>query len=230
MRFARSCRGISITWRSARSWWPILRPDGRDDVVTLGAYIGDGGCAAALAVDGRLVCAVSDTSGHHARGQRALPSACVEQVLSLSGLNACDVSSVVLAEDGPPAGNHEFAPAPGDTPIVRVARLHAEAAQLRGEPGDGIVIALDGSVDGHAAIFSKSGNILRCLQTIPGMRDMLRMAGSVAAALGDDAGEPWSMLESNYGNADESLDAAVNAAGWTDGGSIHVDAPAVERM
>jgi predicted NodU family carbamoyl transferase len=199
-------------------------------VVTLGAYIGDSGCAAALAADGRVVSAVSDTSGHHARGQGALPSACVEQILRLSGLNACDVSSVVLAEDAPPADNHEFVPALGDKPIVRVARLQAEAAQLRGEPGDGIVLALDGNIGGHAAIFSKSGNILRCLQTIPGMRDMVRMAGSVAAALGDDTGEPWSTLESCYGTAEESLEAAVDAALWTDSGSIHVDEPAVERL
>ena len=199
-------------------------------MVTLGAYIGDGGCAAALAVDGRLVCAVSDTSGHHARGQGALPSASVEQVLRLSGLNACDISSVVLAEDGPLAEHHELSAAFSGKPIVRVARLHAEAAQLRGEPGDGIVLAVDGSSDGHAAIFSKSGNILRCLQTIPGMRDMLRLAGSVAAALGDDTGDPWSTLESCYGNAEESIEAAVNAALWTDRASIHVDAPAVERL
>src|SRR5258706_16467390 len=111
MRYGPSCRGISITWRSGRSWWPILRPDGKNDVVTLGAYIGDGGCAAALAVDGRVVSAVSDTSGHHARGQSALPSACVEQILRLSGLSACDISSVVLAEEGPPAEHHERAAA-----------------------------------------------------------------------------------------------------------------------
>src|SRR5258706_11034190 len=111
MRFARFCRGTSIIWRSARSWWPILPPDGRNDVVTLGAYIGDSGCAAALAVDGRVVSAVSDTSGNHARGHSALPSACVEQILRLSGLNACNISSVVLAEEGPPAEHHERAAA-----------------------------------------------------------------------------------------------------------------------
>jgi predicted NodU family carbamoyl transferase len=199
-------------------------------MVTLGAYIGDHGCAAALAVDGRVVSAVSDTSGHHARGQRALPSACVEQILGLSGLNACDISSVVLAEDGPPAEHHELAAALGGKPIIRVARLHAEAAQLRGEAGDGIVLAVDGGFEGHSAIFSKSGGTLRCLQAIPGMREMLHMAGSVAAALGDDAGEPWTILESCYGNTEESIETALNAALWAEGDSIHVDEPAVERL
>ena len=199
-------------------------------MVTLGAYIGDRGCAAALAVDGRVVSAVSDTSGHHARGRRAVPSACVEQILGLSGLNACDISSVVLAEDGPPAEHHELAVALGGKPIVRVARLHAEAAQLRGETGDGIVLAVDGGCEGHSAIFSKSGGTLRCLQAIPGTLDMLHMAGSVATALGDDAGESWSILESCYGNPEESIETAVNAALWTEGASIHVDEPAVERL
>lgn len=199
-------------------------------MVTLGAYIGDRGCAAALAVDGRVVSAVSDTSGHHPRGQRALPSACVQEILGLSGFNARDISSVVLAEDGPPADNHELKVALGGKPMIRVARLHADAAQLRGEDGDGIVLAIDGGSEGQAAIFSKNGSILRCLQAIPGMRDMLQMARSVAAALGDDAGEPWSFLESCYGNTEESIEAAVNAALWTEGASIHVDEPAVECL
>jgi len=199
-------------------------------MVTLGAYIGDRGCAAALAVDGRVVSAVSDTRGHHARGQRALPSACVEQILGLSGLNACDITSVVLAEDRPSTDDHERAVALDGKPIIRVARLHAEAAQLRGEAGDGIVFAVDGGSDGHAAIFSKSGSTLRCLQAIPGIRDMLQMASAVAAALGEDAGEPWSILESCYGNAEESIETAVNAALWAEGASIHVDEPAVERL
>jgi predicted NodU family carbamoyl transferase len=55
------------------------------------------------------------------------------------------------------------------------------------------------------------------------------MAGSVAAALGD-AGEPWPILESCYGNPEESIEAALNAALWADGASIHVDEPAVERL
>ncbi len=199
-------------------------------MVTLGAYIGDRGCAAALAVDGRVVSAVSNTSGHYARGRKALPSAWVEQILNLSDLDACDISSIVLAEDGPPAEHHELAAALGGKPIIRVARVHADAAQLRGEAGDGIVLTVDGGFEGHSAIFAKSGGTLRCLQSIPGMRDMFHMAESVAAALGDDTGEPWSILESCYGNTEESIETAVNAALWAEDASIHVDEPAVERL
>lgn len=199
-------------------------------MVTLGAYIGDRGCAAALAVDGRVVSAVSDTTGHHADGRGTLPSGCVDQILHLSGLDACEIGSVVLAEDGPPAEHHALASALGGRPIVRVARLHAEAAQLRGEAGDGIVIAVDGGFDGHSAVFAKNGSTLRCVQAIPGIREMLHMAGAVAAALGDDTGEPWSTLEQCYGNTEESIETAVSAALWADGASIQVDEPAVERL
>ena len=211
-------------------------------MVTLGLYVGARESAAAIAAHGTVVSAVTRP---HApvSGSDGSVLACVEQGIQLSGFTVQDVSTVVVAHDSRHANaveafgsnpltsrTQDLRAALQQKPLREVTCLTAEAAQLRGEGGDGVIVVVDdlGRVDAQA--FSKKGGELHCLKSLSGTRDLFRVAGCVADALGAEDGEHLSVLDRYYGTPDPTIDAAMSAAVQLDADAVRVDIDAVGRV
>jgi len=211
-------------------------------MVTLGLYLGARESAAAVAAHGTVVSAVTRP---HApvSGSEGSVLACVEQAIELSGFTLPDVSTVVLAHDSRYANAVEAFGSDSLTSRTRDLRaalqqkasrevtcLTAEAALLRGEDGDGVIIAVDNLGRADAQAFAKKGGDLHCLKSLAGTRDLFRVAGCVADALGAEDRERLSVLDRYYGTPDPTIDAAMSAAVQLDADAVRVDMDAVGRL
>ena len=206
-------------------------------MVTLGVYAGERQCAAAIAVDGRLVSAVNDdryepvTSG--------VPLDCVERALAIAQLPPTALDGIVVATDSSSESAAELGtPAPrptrhraladvvGDLRHVRMPRLEAQATLLRAIEEDVAVVALDLGPEGHGAVFSILDARLGCGAMIRGIAEMSDAALSVASAIGVRDEDALRGLEAHYG-----CDTASDEGPWLtlqNARSICVDRRAVE--
>jgi hypothetical protein len=211
-------------------------------MVTVGLYVGERESAAAVAAHGTVVSAVSRPRAPMS-GSDGGVLACVEQCIQLSGFTIRDVSTLVVAHDSRHANpvevlgsdsltsrTRDLQAALQQKPLREVSCLTAEAALLRGEGGDGVIIAVDDLGRADAQAFSKKGSELHCLKTLSGIRDLFRVAGYVADALGAEGPERLSVLDRYYGTPDSSIDAALSAAVQIDADAVRVDMEAVGRL
>lgn len=122
-------------------------------MVTVGLYVGERESAAAVAAHGTVVSAVSRPRAPMS-GSDGGVLACVEQCIQLSGFTIRDVSTLVVAHDSRHANpvevlgsdsltsrTRDLQAALQQKPLREVSCLTAEAALLRGEGGDGVIIA-----------------------------------------------------------------------------------------
>lgn len=210
--------------------------------MTIGLYVGDHESAAAVAAHGAVVSAVTRPRGPAFERDGGVLS-CVEQSLQLSGFAAHDIGAVVVAHDTRQGNAAErlrsswqhsqthrsLRSALQDKPWREVSCFAAEAAQFRGETGDGVVIVIDNRRDAQA--FSTKGGELHCLKSLSGIRELFGAAAFIADALGAGDCEPLSVLDHYYGSPDPSIDAALSACVQAAGGaSIRVDMDGIERV
>jgi len=181
-------------------------------MVSVGVYTGERECAAAVAVNGRIVAAVNSVTARDSVHLHGTPLACVERAFAVAGMSAGDIDTIVVASDTPPSTvsstpglasripprYRQLASAIGKARRIDVAQLHASAAQLRGIPEDTIIVGLDLLGDGLGAVFSSRQTTLRCIATIDGVRELVGAATMVADAIGDQADEPFAFLEAHY--------------------------------
>jgi hypothetical protein len=213
-------------------------------MVTVGVYLGERETAAAVGADGTVVSAVTRPFAPMSEGDGAV-LACVEQALLLSGLSARHVDHVVVAHDLSQASrvqalrsdsmmsrsHRDLRAALQQKPVREVGCLTAQAAQFRGERGNGVIIAINDGGEAGAQAFSKKGTELNCLRSLSGIRDVFRAAGYIADALGAERHEHLSLLDRYYGSPDPSVDSALSACVQADGdASVRVDIDAVERL
>jgi predicted NodU family carbamoyl transferase len=213
-------------------------------MVTVGVYVGARESAVAVAAHGGIVSAVTHARGPAFEADDAV-LACIDHGIQLSGRTCHDIDAVVMAHDVDQvssahalrsqclasrshAGVREVL---RQKPWREVTCLTAQAAQFRGEAGDGVVIAVDDAERRDAQAFSKKGDELHCLRSLSGIGDMFRAAASIAAAVGVEGGDPISALDRYYGSPDPTIDAALSACLQTaDGGSVRVDMNGIERL
>jgi predicted NodU family carbamoyl transferase len=213
-------------------------------MVTVGLYVGERETAAAIGADGTVVSAVTRPFGPMSGADGAV-LACVEQVFLLSGLSARHVDSVVVVHDSSAANpvqalgsdymtsrtHRDLRAALQEKPVRQVGCLTAQAAQFRGERGNGVIIAVNDGGLADAQAFSKRGTELTCLRSLSGIRDLFRAAGYIADALGAEDHEHLSVLDRYYGSPDPSIHNALSACVEANGdASVRVDIDAVERL
>jgi carbamoyltransferase-like protein len=213
-------------------------------MVTVGLYVGERETAAAVAALGAVVSAVTRPRGPAVESDGGV-LACVEEGLRLSGFGGGEIDAVVVAQDAEQTNAAEtlrsnavnahahrtLRAALQQKPWREVSYLAAEAAQFRGETGDGIIIAVEASGRIGAQAFSKTASELRCLKSLSGIRDLLQAAACVADVLGARDGEPLSALDRYYGSSDRSIDSILAACIHTEGGgSVRVDMDGIERL
>jgi len=212
-------------------------------MVTVGLYVGEREAAAAVGADGTVVSAVTRPFAPMSGADSAV-LACVEQAFLLSGVSARHVDNVVVAHESREANplqalgfdqmasrtHRDLRAALQEKPVRQVGCLTAQAAQFRGERGNGLIIAVNDGGLADAQAFSKRGTELTCLRSLSGIRDLFRAAGYIADALGGEDHNHLAVLDRYYGSPDPSIDNALSACVQANGASVRVDIDAVERL
>jgi carbamoyltransferase len=192
-----------------------------------------GEAAAAVAVDGRVVAAVSEDAFTRVPGigyahTGGLPKAAVEACLARAGLRSADLDAVAVAGDDVLTGERSLAAAFGDLPIRPVDALHADAVQAAvSARSDGPVLVC--SPDQQTmALFAQHGGHIDGGRSISGDRDLMSAARLLSRTLGVSDRDPCRVLDRLSNGSDaEFVGEMRTVISWDEGAGITVDEPAL---
>lgn len=187
--------------------------------------------AAALAVDGRLIAAVSEDCftkvpgiGYEQTG--GFPSQAIEACLHSAGLSLTDVDQLTVVEHEGPNG-HDASPVRKDYKNLHVQRIDAiradavHAAASAGAPGTVVVCSMQPPV---IAAFVTDRNEITSQRVAAGGDRLMRAAQAVAGALGLSVDDPYGAIDRLSVGAEPEFQADLGSViGWRAGDGMIVD-------
>jgi carbamoyltransferase len=193
--------------------------------------------AAALAVDGRLIAAVSEECftkvpgiGYQQTG--GFPSRAVEACLAGAGLEPTDVDQLTVVEHEGPSG-HETASvqdAYKDLSVHRIDAIRADAVHAAASadgPGAVLVCSTQPPV---IAAFVTDRNQVTSQTVLPGGDRLMRAAQALAGTLGVSTTDPYGSLDRLSVGADPEFQSDLGPAiAWRDGDGMTIDADGLAR-
>ncbi|MGE5834886.1 MAG: carbamoyltransferase C-terminal domain-containing protein [Acidobacteriota bacterium] len=193
--------------------------------------------AAALAVDGRLIAAVSEDCftkvpgiGYEQTG--GFPSQAIEACLHSAGLTLGDVDQLTVVEHEGPNG-HDASPVRKDYKDLRVQRIDAiradavHAAASAGAPGTVLVCSMRPAV---IAAFVTDRNEITSQRVAAGGDRLMRAAQTVAGALGVSVDDPYGALDRLSVGAEPEFQADLGSViDWRAGDGMIVDDAELSR-
>src|SRR5579871_4551887 len=146
----------------------------------------DRDAAAALAINGRLVAAVSEESlarGTRFRSSRAFPRNAMRACLTIAGVEASEIQEVAIVQDHTEAAH---ASPQGPDPSLRHARVRAvdpafaDAAQAAGTTGGAAVVLVWTTEPPAIAAYAREPGGLRLHQHAAGAEALFGAVGRIA--------------------------------------------------
>ncbi|HEY7475847.1 MAG TPA: carbamoyltransferase C-terminal domain-containing protein [Vicinamibacterales bacterium] len=193
--------------------------------------------AAALAVDGRLIAAVSEDCftkvpgiGYQQTG--GFPSRAVEACLQGAGLELGDVDELTVVEHEGPAGAETGAGQESyeHLSVRRIDAVHADAVHAAASasgPGAVLVCSTQPPV---IAAFVTDRHQVASQTVLPGGDRLMRAARQLAGTLGVPAADPYGALDRLSVGADPEFQADLGSAiAWRDGDGMTIDADGLSR-
>jgi carbamoyltransferase len=193
--------------------------------------------AAALAVDGRIIAAVSEDCftkvpgiGYMQTG--GFPSQAVEACLQSAGLKPADVDQLTVVEHEGPSG--QDVPAIRDEysrlSVQRLDAVHADAVQAAASADGPSMVLVCSTQPPVIAAFVTDRHRIMSETVIAGGDRLLRAAETVAGTLGLAGSDPYAALDRlSIGGEPEFQDDLEAAFGWDDGAGVSTDADRLAR-
>jgi carbamoyltransferase len=193
--------------------------------------------AAALAVDGRVVAAVSEDCFTKVPGIGYLqtggfPSQAVAACLESAGLAPGDVDQLTVVEREGPAGQDAAAigDAYKDLSVVPLDAVRADAVHAAASADGRSAVLVCSTQPAVIAAFVTEGQRVTSQTVVTGGERLLGAAGMLARTLGVAASDPYGSLDRlSVGGDPEFHDGLDTVFGWNDGAGLRVDTDGLSR-
>jgi carbamoyltransferase len=193
--------------------------------------------AAALAVDGRVIAAVSEDCftkvpgiGYQQTG--GFPTQAVEACLGSAGLDLAGVHQLTVVErEG--TGSHDaaaFRDEYKDLSVERIDAVHADAVHAAASADGPSAVLVCSTHPPVIAAFRADRHQIAPQPDIAGGDRLLRAAGKLAGALGVPAADPYGALDRlSIGGEPEFQDGLAAAFRWREGEGLAIDSDGLSR-